>query len=67
MYLLIIFISREKILTLPTLKENVCQKYEKLAGPLRDDFDEGEIERIYKVYNDLHFLHTILESVVQLF
>lgn len=41
--------NSESILTLPTLKESVCKDYERLAGPLREDFDEGEIERIYRV------------------
>lgn len=37
------------MLTLPTLKESVYQNYDKLAAPLREDFDEGQIERIFKV------------------
>lgn len=43
------FSNRDSILTLPTLKESVFQNYEKLAKPLREDFEEGQIERIYKV------------------
>lgn len=46
-------IYRESILTLPTLKESVFQKYEKLADPLREDFDETQIERIYQVLCDM--------------
>lgn len=38
---------------MPTLKENVFQKYEKLAGPLREDFEETQIERIYQVLCDM--------------
>lgn len=41
--------SRDSLLTLPTLKESVYRNYEKLAAPLREDFEEGQIERIFKV------------------
>lgn len=41
---------REPFLTLPTLKENIFQKYEKLASSLREDFEEAQIERIYQVF-----------------
>lgn len=37
------------ILTLPALKEKCNRKYENLAGPLRQEFEEPEIEQIYKV------------------
>lgn len=47
------YFHRESILTLPTLKENVLQKYEKLASPLREDFEEAQIERIYQVLCDM--------------
>uniref|UniRef100_A0A1I8NZ61 Activating signal cointegrator 1 complex subunit 3 n=1 Tax=Stomoxys calcitrans TaxID=35570 RepID=A0A1I8NZ61_STOCA len=40
-------------LTLPILKEICRHDYEKLAGPLRDMFEEPEIEQIYKVVQDL--------------
>ncbi|XP_036325635.1 activating signal cointegrator 1 complex subunit 3 [Rhagoletis pomonella] len=36
-------------LTLPALKELCRQDYERLAGPLRDVFEEQEIEQIYRV------------------
>lgn len=39
------------------MKENVYNDYEKLAGPLREDFDEGQIERIYKVLCDMPTLN----------
>lgn len=60
--------SRESISTLPTLKENCLNNYEKFASPLRDDFDEPEIEHIFKV----KFIHTmtkiafLLKSIVGL-
>lgn len=38
------------MLTLPALKENVHQNYGKLAAPLREDFEEREIEWIYQVF-----------------
>ncbi|XP_073844201.1 activating signal cointegrator 1 complex subunit obelus [Musca autumnalis] len=40
-------------LTLPVLKDICRNDYEKLAGPLRDMFEEPEIEQIYKVVQDL--------------
>lgn len=40
-------------LTLPALKEICRNDYEKLAGPLRDMFEEPEIEQIYKVIQNL--------------
>uniref|UniRef100_T1PKB2 Sec63 Brl domain protein n=1 Tax=Musca domestica TaxID=7370 RepID=T1PKB2_MUSDO len=40
-------------LTLPVLKDICRNDYEKLAGPLRDMFEEPEIEQIYKVIQDL--------------
>lgn len=48
-YFCLFQLNRDSILTLPTLKESVFQNYEKLAGPLREDFEEGQIERIFKV------------------
>lgn len=60
------FISRESILTLPTLKENIYRDYEKLAGPLREDFDEGQIERIYKVLCDMPTLNINMSVIGQL-
>lgn len=45
------FLNRDSILILPTLKESVFQNYDNLAAPLREDFDEGQIERIFKVNN----------------
>uniref|UniRef100_A0A182QHM2 Activating signal cointegrator 1 complex subunit 3 n=1 Tax=Anopheles farauti TaxID=69004 RepID=A0A182QHM2_9DIPT len=40
-------------LTLPALKEKCNRKYENLAGPLRQEFEEQEIEQIYKVISEL--------------
>ncbi|XP_005187971.1 activating signal cointegrator 1 complex subunit 3 [Musca domestica] len=40
-------------LTLPVLKDICRNDYEKLAGPLRDMFEEPEIEQIYRVIQDL--------------
>uniref|UniRef100_A0A182NQQ9 Activating signal cointegrator 1 complex subunit 3 n=1 Tax=Anopheles dirus TaxID=7168 RepID=A0A182NQQ9_9DIPT len=40
-------------LTLPALKEKCNRKYENLAGPLRQEFEEHEIEQIYKVISEL--------------
>lgn len=51
---------------MPTLKENVYKNYEKLAGPLREDFDEGQIERIYKVLCDMPTLNINLSVIGQL-
>lgn len=65
-YIIVASIYRESILTLPTLKENVFQKYEKLAGPLREDFEEGQIERIYQVILDMPTLNVDLCVIGQL-
>lgn len=54
------------MLTLPTLKESVYQNYEKLAAPLREDFDEGQIERIFKVLCDMPMLEIDLCVIGQL-
>lgn len=43
-----IYFSRQQI-TLPALKEKYLKNYELLAAPLREDFDEAQIENIYKV------------------
>nr|XP_017008983.2 activating signal cointegrator 1 complex subunit 3 [Drosophila takahashii] len=40
-------------LTLPVLKELCRREYEVLAKPLRDAFEEHEIEQMYKVIQDL--------------
>ncbi|TMW51086.1 hypothetical protein DOY81_003817 [Sarcophaga bullata] len=40
-------------LTLPALKDVCRNDYEKLADPLRDMFEEPEIEQIYKVIQNL--------------
>ncbi|XP_037731289.1 activating signal cointegrator 1 complex subunit 3 [Drosophila subpulchrella] len=40
-------------LTLPVLKELCRKEYEVLAKPLRDAFEEHEIEQMYKVIQDL--------------
>ncbi|XP_034488754.1 activating signal cointegrator 1 complex subunit 3 [Drosophila innubila] len=40
-------------LTLPVLKELCRKDYELLAAPLRDAFEEHEIEQIYRVIQDL--------------
>lgn len=45
----IFFFTRESITTLVTLKENCCRNYEQLATPLRNEFEEAEIEQIHKV------------------
>lgn len=41
------------MLTLPLLKEKCLKNYEALAGPLRKEFSEPEIEQIYKVVKEL--------------
>lgn len=41
------------VLTLPGLKEKILRNYELLASPLRDDFNEPEIEQIYKVLSEM--------------
>lgn len=60
------YFHRESILTLATLKENIFQKYEKLADPLREDFEEAQIERIYQVLCDMPTLDVDLCVVGQL-
>jgi activating signal cointegrator complex subunit 3 len=40
-------------LTLPSLKEKCLRNYEALAGPLRAEFEEPQIEQIYKVICEL--------------
>lgn len=40
-------------MTLPILKDKCIKKYEALAAPLRREFNEPEIEQIYKVIKDL--------------
>uniref|UniRef100_A0A1A9WJB5 U5 small nuclear ribonucleoprotein 200 kDa helicase n=1 Tax=Glossina brevipalpis TaxID=37001 RepID=A0A1A9WJB5_9MUSC len=42
-------IYKDQYLTLPVLKDLTRNDYERLAGPLRDCFEEHEIEQIYKV------------------
>lgn len=41
------------VLTLPLLKEKCMKNYETLATPLRKEFNEPQIEQIYKVIKDL--------------
>lgn len=41
------------MLTLPLLKEKCLKNYESLAGPLRKEFEEPQIESIYKTIKDL--------------
>lgn len=41
------------VLTLPALRETCLKNYEALAKPLRADFDEAEIEKIYKVLYEM--------------
>ena len=41
------------MLTLPLLKEKCLKNYEALAGPLRKEFEEPQIEQIYKVIKEL--------------
>lgn len=40
-------------MTLPLLKEKCLKSYETLAGPLRKEFTEPQIEQIYKVIKEL--------------
>lgn len=40
-------------MTLPLLKEKCLKNYEALAGPLRKEFNEPQIEQIYKVITEL--------------
>jgi activating signal cointegrator complex subunit 3 len=49
----IFFLSSYPVLTLPLLKEKCLKNYEALAGPLRKEFTEPEIEQIYKVIKEL--------------
>lgn len=51
------YFSSFLILTLPTLKEKVGKNYEALAGPLRGELDEGQIEQIYKVLQEMPTIH----------
>ncbi|XP_052868650.1 activating signal cointegrator 1 complex subunit 3 [Anopheles cruzii] len=44
-------------LTLPALKEKCHRQYECLAGPLRQEFEEPEIEQIHKVLGGLPSLN----------
>ncbi|XP_035776945.1 activating signal cointegrator 1 complex subunit 3-like [Anopheles albimanus] len=44
-------------LVLPGLKETCSRHYEKLAEPLRQEFDEPEIEQIHKVLSNLPSLN----------
>lgn len=39
------------------------RNYERLAGLLRDDFDEGEIEQIYQVLCDMPSLNVELHVI----
>lgn len=43
----------DSLATLPGLKEACFNNYEKLASILRGDFDDGEIEQVYKVLNEM--------------
>lgn len=40
---------RQSIITLPALKEKYLKNFELMAATLREDFEEPEIEKIYKV------------------
>lgn len=40
------------VLTMPLLKEKCLKNYEALAKPLRKEFEEPQIEQIYKVIKD---------------
>lgn len=44
---------RNSVLTLPLLKEKCLKNYEALAGPLRKEFEEPQIEQIFKVIKDM--------------
>lgn len=57
------------VFTLPGLKELCIKNYEVLAGPLREEFSEPEIEQIYQVSvlefcklvvsNNINFIHRL--------
>lgn len=47
------------VFTLPGLKEKCLKNYELLANPLREEFDEPEIEQIYKVILKIFFLKNL--------
>lgn len=49
------------VLTLPMLQEKCLKNYELLAGPLRKEFDESQIEQIYKVIKDLPTINVELK------
>lgn len=53
-------------LTLPTLKEAVGKNYEALAGALRGELEEPQIEQIYKVIQEMPALHVDLRVRGQL-
>lgn len=44
------------MITLPGLKDQFSRNYEAFAGPLRTNFEEAQIEAIFKVsyFNRLH-------------
>lgn len=48
-------------LTLPILKEKCLRNYEALARPLRKEFEEPQIERIYQVIKDLPTINVELK------
>lgn len=50
-------------MTLPRLKVHVNKNYERLAGLLRDEFTEGEIEQIYQVLCDMPRLNIELNVI----
>lgn len=53
-------------LTLPILKEKCLRNYEVLARPLRKEFDEPQIERIYQVIKELPTINVELKIRGQL-
>lgn len=56
-YVISIPIVSLPFLTLPALKEKCNRKYENLAATLRQEFEEPEIEQIYKVICELPSLN----------
>jgi len=45
------------MITLPGLKDQFSRNYESFAGPLRTDFEESQIETIFKVLCDMPTIH----------
>lgn len=45
-------------LTLPSLKDECRRNYELMARPLREDFDDKQIEDMHKVLLEMPTIHT---------